>query len=80
MDIGIQKLPEEIIPLMTDMADVHGCYIAIRLLQLELAEFSDSIHVGQVDGVVGQKTIEAARRVIAFHGRLFVNHLGSVDI
>ena len=75
MDIGIQKLPDKIIPLMTDMADAHGCYIAIRLLQLELAEFSDDIHVGKVDGVIGKKTIAATNNVIKYHDSLFIRHL-----
>jgi lysozyme family protein len=71
----INKLPMAIQPLVFDMAVNHGCSRAIKMLQLELAEFLDSIHVGQADGIVGDKTIAASQAVVAAHKRLFINKL-----
>jgi len=75
INTGIPQLPEAIIPVMFDMAVNHGGHAAIRMLQLELAEFLSSIHVGEVDGIIGKRTIAATKAMVAAHEKLFINQL-----
>ena len=57
---GIDKLPDEIKPIMTDMAVNHGPKKSIKLLQdvLNVCDFNLI-----VDGVCGEKTINAAEEL-----------------
>lgn len=71
----INKLPVAIQPLVFDMAVNHGCYKAIKMLQLELIEFLGRTVVGQADGLIGDKTIAATNAVLATHEQLFINKL-----
>ena len=74
IDTGINRLPESLMPLMFDMAVNHGVSKAIKLLQEELIDFN--CEVGNVDGVIGQRTIAAAKSVMGCsHNTLFINAL-----
>jgi lysozyme family protein len=75
IDTGIQNLPEEIIPMLFDMAVNHGSSNAVKMLQLELAEFGDNSGAGEADGIIGKRTIEAAKHAIAVNKKLFNNEL-----
>lgn len=73
--VSIDKLPDAIQPMLFDMAVNHGGHNAIRMLQEELTEFDDRIHIGKVDGIIGKLTISATQSVIANHSTLFINRL-----
>lgn len=71
---GINKLPENIQPLVFDMAVNHGAKRAAKLLQSELLAIG-YYSFGKVDGVIGPNTIKAAQRAIVIHGDGLIDKL-----
>lgn len=70
---GINHLPEQIQPIVFDMAVNHGPNRAIRILQRVL--WDAGYNAGSVDGIVGQRTITAAGNAITDLGSMFINNI-----
>jgi lysozyme family protein len=70
---GIDLLPEQIQPLMLDMAVNHGRSGAVKILQTALAKAG--INAGELDGLIGKKTIMAAFKAAQLLGKHFINDL-----
>jgi lysozyme family protein len=68
----ISVLPEQLRPLMLDMAVNHGVITAIKLLQQALAGFD---YECVADGVIGSQTLGQATEALADHSGVFINHL-----
>ena len=69
---GIDRLPERLQPLMFDMSINHGPATAVKLLQQTLC---DSGYHCQVDGGIGNETVECARHADQAMGGQLVNRL-----
>jgi lysozyme family protein len=70
---GIDLLPEQIQPIMLDMAVNHGRSGSVKILQTALAQAG--INPGQPDGLIGKKTIMAAFKAVQLLGNHFINDL-----
>jgi hypothetical protein len=69
---GIDRLPQRQQPLMFDMSINHGPATAVKLLQRTLCEAG---YPCQVDGGIGNETVECARHADQTQGDRFVNRL-----
>jgi lysozyme family protein len=70
---GIDLLPEQIQPLMLDMAVNHGRSGSVKILQTALAQAG--ISADNIDGLIGKKTIMAAFKAVQLLGNHFINDL-----
>ncbi len=70
---NVVSLPEIIQPIMVDMAVNHGCRGAVKILQKALV--SDGYSFSPPDGIIGEKTIDAAGQAVAQLGQVFVSTL-----
>lgn len=69
----INRLPNNIQPIVFDMAVNHGPKIAVQLLQSQL--LADGYHINKVDGDIGPLTINASKSASIDLGPVFINNL-----
>lgn len=69
----INQLPEEIQPLVFDMAVNHGPKTAIKLLQSQL--LANGYFPGAIDGIIGPQTVTAATKAIGGLSQVLINNL-----
>lgn len=70
---NINKLPELIQPVILDMAVNHGRRGAIKMLQQTLLD--DGYIFSQPDGIIGEKTIDAAEKAVTELGTHLIDNL-----
>jgi len=69
----IDQLPEMTQALMLDMSINHGPRRAIKILQAELQQ--GGYNVGNIDGIIGKKTLKTTEQALKAHGIEFTDQL-----